>query len=257
MASPSSSKWLLSLLLSSFTCPSLAASKSTSTTTDPTCYSFNGTPNSDYQLCPQTDAKGMCCLTGTKDQPADVCLQNGLCQTVAESQIKGQTVRNYSYWRGYCTSRDWEGGGCLGVCLDGSIYIYIYIDYCVYIYTQLDLYINFYFYLFIIIVFILNNIYNINFSNIFTNNLKLNTIPNTSRTIHQIRPLNPRPRHLQRRQSRHRRGRQHRRPIPLRRCDVASASPPHTKDRVREQGVYRDAGAEGVSGDGEREGGGL
>ena len=135
---PSSSPptWLISLLLASLAYPSLTTSTPTTISTSPskpeprsnsdpaTCYYPNGTLETDpsYQPCP--GPKGMCCATNRKDNP-DVCLQNGLCQSTLETQdSKGETVLRYSYSRGQCTSRDWEGGGCLGVCVDGEVCIF-------------------------------------------------------------------------------------------------------------------------------------
>ncbi|KAK1140096.1 hypothetical protein N8T08_010852 [Aspergillus melleus] len=116
--SPSSSRILISLLLTTSLAFPLTTSSPATIPSTSFCYHPNGTPETDpiYQSCSQTTgATGMCCAA------TDVCLPNGLCQSTRETEDReGEKMLQNTYRRGHCTSRDWEGGGCLGVCVDGK-----------------------------------------------------------------------------------------------------------------------------------------
>lgn len=71
------------------------------------CYRPDGIPVADeiYQPCILIKGvESMCCRIN--DVNPDECLPNGLCSS-------NKDPKPYSYWRDFCTDRNWESPNCL------------------------------------------------------------------------------------------------------------------------------------------------
>ncbi|KAF2011214.1 hypothetical protein BU24DRAFT_426298 [Aaosphaeria arxii CBS 175.79] len=93
-------------------------------TAQATCFAPSGTEASlDFQPCPELDS--ICCALNRTNAPGkdvkdgftrDICLSSGLClSTMVENG-----VNKTSYWRPFCTEKDWNNNECLNVCTTGA-----------------------------------------------------------------------------------------------------------------------------------------
>ncbi|KAF2273604.1 uncharacterized protein EI97DRAFT_155028 [Westerdykella ornata] len=88
------------------------------------CYFPNGTAfnNPDHRKCPNS---AVCCALGRSNPPGgdvsngpanDECLPNGLCENNVMQD--GQPIR--TWWRDFCSDRNWNQSTCLSICMTGS-----------------------------------------------------------------------------------------------------------------------------------------
>lgn len=76
--------------------------------------------------CPQKSLETICCALNrtipsggdtANGDARDECMPNGLCL----SKYLSEGYTRQSYWRNYCTEKDWSSGKCLNVCAENKL----------------------------------------------------------------------------------------------------------------------------------------